>query len=331
MTTTYKDSGVDIDTANESIQRIKKHIQSTYNSNVLTDIGSFGGCFEFPTKSFNKPVLVSSTDGVGTKLKIAFLMGRHNTIGQCLVNHCVNDILTTGAIPLFFLDYFATSRLEPQVVEQVVEGLSIACKENKCALIGGETAEMPGFYQMGEYDMSGTITGVVEKDQLLSNRSVSKGDVLVGLKSSGLHTNGYSLARHVLLSHFDVDDYVDELDLALGEELLKIHRSYLSIVQPILKQPWLKAISHITGGGLVENTNRVIGDNLKLMINWESWEVPAIFKLIQNLGKVPEDDMRRAMNMGIGMVLIVDQSHVDKVTTHLSEMNEPHVVIGTIE
>ncbi|NQU67670.1 MAG: phosphoribosylformylglycinamidine cyclo-ligase [Candidatus Marinimicrobia bacterium] len=331
MTTTYKDSGVDIDTANESIQRIKKHVKSTYNSNVLTEIGSFGGCFEFPTKSYNKPVLVSSTDGVGTKLKIAFLMGKHYTIGQCLVNHCVNDILTTGAIPLFFLDYFATSRLEPQVVEQVVEGLSIACKENKCALIGGETAEMPGFYQMGEYDMSGTITGVVEKDQLLSNRSVSKGDVLVGLKSSGLHTNGYSLARHVLLSHFDVDDYVDELDLALGEELLKIHRSYLSIVQPILKQPWLKAISHITGGGLVENTNRVIGDNLKLVINWESWDVPAIFKLIQNLGKVPEDDMRRAMNMGIGMVFIVDQNHVDKVTTHLSEMNEPHVIIGNIE
>jgi len=331
LTTTYKDSGVDIDTANESIQRIKKHVKSTYNSNVLTEIGSFGGCFEFPTKSYNKPVLVSSTDGVGTKLKIAFLMGKHYTIGQCLVNHCVNDILTTGAIPLFFLDYFATSRLEPQVVEQVVEGLSIACKENKCALIGGETAEMPGFYQMGEYDMSGTITGVVEKDQLLSNRSVSKGDVLVGLKSSGLHTNGYSLARHVLLSHFDVDDYVDELDLALGEELLKIHRSYLSIVQPILKQPWLKAISHITGGGLVENTNRVIGDNLKLVINWESWDVPAIFKLIQNLGKVPEDDMRRAMNMGIGMVFIVDQNHVDKVTTHLSEMNEPHVIIGNIE
>ncbi|MFQ6610299.1 MAG: phosphoribosylformylglycinamidine cyclo-ligase [Fidelibacterota bacterium] len=330
MATTYKDSGVDIDAANKSLGQIKKHIQSTFNSHVLTDIGSFGGCYEFPANSYENPILVSSTDGVGTKLKISFLMKKHDTIGQCLVNHCVNDILTTGAKPLFFLDYYATSRLESEVIEQVVKGLSIACKENNCALIGGETAEMPGFYQMDEYDMSGTVIGVVEKEQLISNRKIIKGDVLIGLKSTGLHTNGYSLARKVLLSHFDVDDYVDELDLTLGEELLKIHRSYLHVVEPILKERWLKGISHITGGGLIENTARIIGEKFMLNINWNKWEIPPIFNLIQNLGKVPIEDMRRTMNMGIGLVLVVSESHVDDLTSYLADVNEPYFFLGEV-
>jgi len=330
VTTTYKDSGVDIESANTSINLIKRHIRSTFNSNVLTDIGSFGGCFEFPAASYNNPVLVSSTDGVGTKLKIAFLMGKHNTIGQCLVNHCVNDILTTGAIPLFFLDYFATSKLDSAILEQVVEGLSAACRENACALIGGETAEMPGFYQINEYDMSGTIIGVVEKDRLLSARTVSEGDILFGLHSSGLHTNGYSLARLVLLSHFDVDDYVDELKITLGEELLKIHRSYLSIVKPLLDRPWLTGISHITGGGLLDNTNRIISKNQTLHILWDSWDPPAVFKLIQNLGHVPIEDMRRTMNMGIGLVLIVKKGFEPEMSSYLSENGEPFTIIGSI-
>ena len=327
---TYKESGVDIDAGNQAVQRIKRHIKKTFTSNVLTDIGGFGGCFQFPQNKYKNPVLVSSADGVGTKLKIAFLANRHDTIGQCLVNHCVNDILAVGAKPLFFLDYYAAGKLDIDIFEQVVEGLSKACSENNCALIGGETAEMPDFYQIGDYDISGTIIGVVDKDQMLANRSASKGDILIGLPSTGLHTNGYSLARKVLLDHYSVDDHLDSIGKTVGEALLSIHKSYLNIISPILSNMDLVAISHITGGGIVENTIRVIEGDKKICINWSAWERPPIFNLIQKLGNVPEDDMRRSMNLGIGMILIVKPDGLTLIEKHLDNLGEPYIHLGNI-
>ncbi|MBT3250239.1 MAG: phosphoribosylformylglycinamidine cyclo-ligase [Candidatus Marinimicrobia bacterium] len=327
---TYKDSGVDIEAGNRSVEIIKKKVKSTFTPNVLTNIGSFGGCFEFPKDEYDNPVLVSSADGVGTKLKIAFKSNRHNTIGQCLVNHCVNDILTTGAEPLFFLDYFATSKLNNDVLSEVITGLATACRENNCALIGGETAEMPGFYGFNEYDMSGTIVGVVDKNNMMSNRAINTGDILIGLPSTGLHTNGYSLARNVLLNRFDLDDYIDELDCLLYEELLKIHRSYLPVVRDILKKEWLTGISHITGGGIEGNTNRILDDNSKLDITWNAWDTPPIFSLIQKLGNVPLDDMREATNMGIGLILIIKSEGLSELTEFLNKNNEKFVEMGKI-
>ena len=223
--TTYKEAGVDIDAGTEAVSRIKKHVRSTFSNNVLTDLGGVGGCIQFPQDKYKAPVLVSSADGVGTKLKLAFLTNRHDTIGQCLVNHCTNDILAVGARPLFFLDYFAAGKLDVDVFEEVVSGLAKACKENDCALIGGETAEMPDFYKPGDYDISGTIIGVAEKDEMMPNRGVNSGDILVGLPSTGLHTNGYSLARKVLLDHYDCSDFVESLGTTVGEALLAIHKS----------------------------------------------------------------------------------------------------------
>ncbi|MDP6134231.1 MAG: phosphoribosylformylglycinamidine cyclo-ligase, partial [Candidatus Marinimicrobia bacterium] len=296
--TTYKEAGVDIDAGTEAVSRIKKHVRSTFNSNVLTDLGGFGGCFQFPQDRYKAPVLVSSADGVGTKLKLAFLTGRHDTIGQCLVNHCTNDILAVGARPLFFLDYFAAGKLEVDVFEEVVSGLAKACRENDCALIGGETAEMPDFYKIGDYDISGTIIGVAEKDEMMPNRGVNSGDILIGLPSTGLHTNGYSLARKVLLDHYDCSDFVESLGSTVGDALLAIHKSYLPAMDGILHENWLVGISHITGGGIVDNTKRILGEGQDLEIDWNCWERPPIFKLIQELGNVPEDDMRHSMNLG---------------------------------
>ena len=327
---TYKDSGVDIEAGNKSVEIIRKKVKSTFTPNVLTNIGSFGGCFEFPKDQYDQPVLVSSADGVGTKLKIAFKSNRHSTIGQCLVNHCVNDILTTGAVPLFFLDYFATSKLNNEVLSEVITGLATACQENNCALIGGETAEMPGFYGLNEYDMSGTIVGVVDKKDMMSNRAINAGDILIGLPSSGLHTNGYSLARNVLLNRFDLDDYIDELDCLLHEELLKIHRSYLPVVRDILKKEWLTGISHITGGGIEGNTNRILDGNCKLDIKWSAWDIPPIFSLIQKLGNVPLDDMREATNMGIGLILIIKYEGLSELTEFLNKHNENFIEMGKI-
>ena len=278
--TTYKDAGVDIDVANEGLKRIKKHVSSTFNKYTLSDIGSFGGCFNLPVDKYKNPVLVSSVDGVGTKLLIAALSGKHDTIGQCLVNHCVNDILVIGAKPLFFLDYFAAGKLNNDILENVIKGFSQACGENSCVLIGGETAEMPGFYDDNKYDVSGTIVGVVDRDEMMPNRRVESGDLLVGLKSTGLHTNGYSLARKVLFDYYEIGEYVAEIDSTIENELLKIHKSYFPLVEGILKNKWLKSISHITGGGIVENTLRVIDDNCDININWNTWEMNNIFKLI---------------------------------------------------
>ena len=291
--TTYKEAGVDIDLANKAVVKIKDLVKGTFNENTLTDIGGFGGCYLFPKDRYENPVLVSSSDGVGTKLKIAFLSGTHNTIGQCLVNHCTNDILAVGARPLFFLDYFATGKLSIDTVEQVVEGLATACKENSTVLIGGETAEMPDFYQEGEYDISGTIIGLVDKKYMMPMRSTNKGDILVRLPSTGLHTNGYSLARKVLLERYHVDRYFEELDMTLAESLLAVHKSYLPTLDSILEKDWLHGISHITGGGMVENTHRIIDKGQDIDVNWDAREWPEIFNMIQRYGEVPIDDMRR--------------------------------------
>ena len=328
--TTYKEAGVDIDAGTEAISRIKKHVRSTFNANVLTDLGGFGGCFQFPREKYDDPVLISSADGVGTKLKLAFLTNRHNTIGQCLVNHCVDDILAVGARPLFFLDYFAVGKLNIDIFEKVVSGLSKACKENDCALIGGETAEMPDFYSPGDYDISGTIVGVAEKSQMMPNRKINKGDLLIGLPSTGLHTNGYSLARKVLLEKYDVNDHVDDLGMKVGDSLLSIHKSYLPILNTVLDEDWLVGISHITGGGIVENTRRILDVNQKLVIDWDSWERPAIFSLIQDLGNVPEDDLRQSMNLGIGMILIIKPDGFSHLKTHLATQGEAYFKIGNI-
>ena len=329
--TTYKEAGVDIDAGTEAVSRIKKHVHSTFSKNVLTDLGGFGGCFQFPQDQYKEPVLVSSSDGVGTKLKLAFITNRHDTIGQCLVNHCTNDILAVGARPLFFLDYFAAGKLDVDVFEEVVTGLAKACRENDCALIGGETAEMPDFYKPGDYDISGTIVGVAEKDEMMPNRGVNEGDLLIGLPSTGLHTNGYSLARKVLLEHYDSDDFVESLGATIGEALLAIHKSYLPVIDGVLHEEWLVGISHITGGGIVDNTRRILDDNQDLDINWNSWERPSIFNLIQELGNVPEDDMRHSMNLGIGMILIVKKEGLSTLQTHLASKGETYIQLGTVK
>ncbi len=329
--TTYKEAGVDIQAGSEAVNRIKKHVKSTFGNNVLTDLGGFGGCFNFPKDDYDEPVLVSSADGVGTKLKIAFLTNKHNTIGQCLVNHCTNDILAVGARPLFFLDYFAAGKLDVDTFEEVVLGLSKACKENNCALIGGETAEMPDFYKPGDYDISGTIIGVAEKSNMMPNRKISSGDILIGLPSTGLHTNGYSLARKVLLEYYECNEYIDELGMTVGDALLKIHKSYLPIVEGILNENWLVGISHITGGGIVENTSRILDENQKIQIDWNSWSRPKIFDLIQNLGSVPEDDMRQSMNLGIGLILVIRPEGLIALESHLKLLDESFFNIGIVD
>ena len=328
--TTYKEAGVDIEAADKAVDNIKGFVKKTFNSNVLTNLGSFGACYKFPKKDYDSPILVSSADGVGTKLKIAFLSKNHKTIGQCLINHCVNDILVMGARPLFFLDYYATGKLENDVFEEVVSGLSKACIENNCALIGGETAEMPGFYGEDEYDLCGTIIGVVDEKNLLSKRKVENQDILIGLPSTGLHTNGYSLARKVLLDKYDIDENIESLGSSLSEALLAIHESYLPIMDKILDKNWLVGLSHITGGGLVSNTNRIIDQNQKLDIDWSKWEWPSIFKLIQESGNVPTEDMKKSFNLGIGMVMVVKKNYLKDAETYLQSQNQDYHIIGKV-
>ncbi|MBL7067706.1 MAG: phosphoribosylformylglycinamidine cyclo-ligase [Candidatus Marinimicrobia bacterium] len=329
MKISYKDSGVDIDAGIEAVKKIKDIVKETFVPNVLTDIGAFGGCFEFPVRQYKRPVLVSSADGVGTKLIVANMMNRHDTIGQCLVNHCVNDILTTGAQPLFFLDYIGLGKLRPDVVVNIVRGLVIACKENSCSLVGGEMAEMPGIYQNKEFDLVGTIVGVVEREQMLP-RNIQAGDVLIGLWSSGLHTNGYSLARNVLLKHHKVDDYIEELGAVLGDVLLKIHRSYLPIIKPFLGNTDLHGISHITGGGIEGNTSRILPDGMKLEVDWDAWKWLPIFSYIQSRGDIATEEMRRVFNLGIGLILIVEKNAVGYFVELLKKSREYPVVLGLI-
>ncbi len=323
MSITYKDSGVDISKGDETVEMIKPLVK-----NVLSNIGLFGGFYELDFKSYEQPVLVASTDGVGTKLKIAFATGIHHTVGQCLVNHCINDILACGAKPLFFLDYFATGKLEPSVAVEVIRGFTIACKENDVALIGGETAEMPSLYSEGEYDISGTIVGVVDKNKIINGSKIEKGDIMVGLSSSGLHTNGYSLARVALFPKYNIDTYFDELGTTLGEALLKIHKSYFKTIYSLIEEDKINGISHITGGGIEGNTKRILNNDLKMNINWNSWQWPPIFNIIQQAGNISEDEMRKAFNLGIGLILIINPENYNLIIETTKEHNP--VVIGEI-
>jgi phosphoribosylformylglycinamidine cyclo-ligase len=315
----YKASGVDIDAGNETVRRIRGLARSTFTPNVLSDIGSFGGLFRFTTGSFRDPVLVSSADGVGTKLRVAFLAGKHDTVGVDLVNHCVNDILVQGAEPLFFLDYFGTGRLSPAVAESVVTGMARACRENGCALLGGETAEMPGFYADGEYDIAGFIVGVVERSRLITGETITPGDVLIGIPSTGLHTNGYSLARRIAFEHLGltVDSYVPELGRSVGDALLEPHRSYLTLVKPMLGSDVMKGMAHITGGGITENLPRILPAGTAARIRTSSWTVPPVFTWLQKSGQVPVSDMMRTFNMGIGLIVTVAADHADQVRAAL--------------
>lgn len=328
MSKTYKDAGVDIHAGDELVKQIKPFVKATHNKNVLANIGLFGGFYEADFGDITKPVLVSSVDGVGTKLRIAFMTGIHHTVGQCLVNHCVNDILCCGAKPLFFLDYFATGKLEPEVAVKVIEGFAIACKENGVALIGGETAEMPSIYHDGEYDMSGTIVGVVSRDRVIDGSKIEAGNVLIGLESNGLHTNGYSLARNIFFPKYTHDKYFDELGETLGESLLRVHRSYLHDVQKLLELDLINGISHITGGGIVGNTMRIVPEGLELSIDWKSWEMPPIFKLMQREGKVSDEEMRHVFNLGIGMILVADKQSANKILEMTASLKP--LVIGEV-
>lgn len=325
---TYKSSGVDIAAGDEAVSRIKPLVRSTFTPGVISDIGLFGGLFDGRFPEYEHPVLVASTDGVGTKLKVAFMTGCHNTVGHDLVNHCTNDILACGAVPLFFLDYFASGKLDPLVVEQVVAGLAAGCRENACALLGGETAEMPSMYADGEYDIAGTIVGVVDKSRILRPENVAVGDILIGLPSSGLHTNGYSLARAALFPRYSPDFYLESNGTTLGEALLAIHRSYLSAIQPLLRDNLVAALSHITGGGIVGNTKRVLPAGTELEIFWNAWELPPIFQFIQQAGGTPEQDMREAFNLGIGIIIVAREENVQEITTRLAY--EQPVVVGRV-
>jgi phosphoribosylformylglycinamidine cyclo-ligase len=329
----YKSSGVDIDAGNETVRRIKRLAKATFTPGVLSDIGSFGGLFKLDTAAFTEPVLVSSADGVGTKLKVAFMTNRHRTIGADLVNHCVNDILVQGATPLFFLDYLATGRLSPDVAEQIVDGLARACTDNGCALLGGETAEMPGFYADGEYDVAGFIVGAVDRAHIIDGRSIAVGDVLIGLPSSGLHTNGYSLARKIAFDELKltVDTHLPELGETIGEAFLRQHRSYLRVIRPLLGRGLIKGMAHITGGGITDNLPRVLPAGTAARVERASWRVPAIFRWLGEAGRVPEYDLRRALNMGIGMILVVSPKDVDAVKRDLLNAGEANsAVIGDI-
>jgi phosphoribosylformylglycinamidine cyclo-ligase len=326
---TYNDSGVDIKAGEELVDSIKDIVSSTFNKNVLRNIGAFGGFYEVPS-GYKNPVLVSSVDGVGTKLKIAFLADKHDTVGQCLVNHCVNDILVCGAKPLYFMDYFATGKLKKDVGFDIIKGFTVACRENECALIGGETAEMPGFYPENEYDISGTIVGIVDKMDIIDGSSIQKGDVLIGLASNGLHTNGYSLARNVLLKKYNVNSYIDELGMTLAEELLKVHKSYYHQIKRLSNVTKIRGLSHITGGGLIGNTMRVIPEGLALDVDWASWEEPAVFNLIRKEGNVPEEDMRSAFNLGIGLVVIVSEQDAEVSLEELTKAGEQPLIIGKV-
>ena len=316
----YKAAGVDIDAGNETVRRIRGLARSTFTSGVLSDIGSFGGLFRLEPGRYREPVLVASADGVGTKLKVAFLARRHDTIGADLVNHCVNDILVQGADPLFFLDYLATGQLSPKVAESIVGGIAAACRANGCALLGGETAEMPGFYGEGEYDVAGFVVGAVDRSRLITGRTIAIGDLLVGVPSSGMHTNGYSLARRVIFERLrlDVSSYVAELSGTVGDALLEPHRSYLPMIQPLLDAGRIKGMAHITGGGITDNLPRVLPHGTAALIDRSAWTVPPIFTWLQRSGSIPEDDMLRTFNMGIGLIIVTGRGHAEPLIDELA-------------
>ena len=329
---TYADAGVDIDRANRTKKRIKYLAHKTFTRSVLSEIGGFGGLFAVDKAKWVDPILVSSVDGVGTKLRIAFEMDVHHTIGADLVNYCVNDIAVQGATPLFFMDYLATGKLEPEIAEKVVEGLAEACKHNGCALIGGETAEMPGFYADGEYDLAGFIVGAVERERIINGKTVEVGDVILGLASNGLHTNGYSLARKLLfeVGKYTLDSYVNELKGKVGNELLRTHKSYWPAIKRLVDGECVSAMAHITGGGITENLPRVLPRGVAAVIEMGSWQVPPIFEHLQQLGNVPQEEMLRTFNMGIGMLLVVPSKKFKKAQTVLERAGEKAFTVGRI-
>jgi phosphoribosylformylglycinamidine cyclo-ligase len=322
-TITYQDAGVSIDEADRAVSLIRKHARGTFTRSVLTDIGSFGGGYLL--SGWKNPVLVSSADGVGTKVKIAFLTGRHNTIGEDLVNHCVNDIAVQGAVPLFFLDYFAVGKLDAGVAGQVIEGVARGCRGNGCALIGGETAEMPGLYQEGEYDLAGFIVGAVERKQMLTGAGIRAGDVLLGLPSNGLHTNGYSLARKLLF-----ETARRPLTDALAEELLKVHRSYLNPIRALIDARMLKGAAHITGGGITDNTPRILPAGLGARVDISSWTIPPFFEELRAIGNLDLADYRRTFNLGVGMILVIGKRNLGKARALLSSLGEACFQMGEV-
>ena len=330
----YKKSGVDIEAGDEAVRRIRDLAEATFTPNVLSNIGAFGGLFHFDSSKYRDPVLVASADGVGTKLRVALLANRYDTVGVDLVNHCVNDILVQGAEPLFFLDYLATGRLTPETTITVVQGMAAACQDNRCVLLGGETAEMPSFYRDQDYDLAGFIVGVVERDRIINGKRITPGDKLIGLPSSGLHTNGFSLARQILFDTLEltVASSVPELGRTIGEVLLEPHRSYLKSLGPLFVRDAIKGLAHITGGGLTDNLPRILPDGTSAVVRRDAWTIPHIFHFLQEAGEVSESEMYRTFNMGIGMVAVCDGHSSDEVIAALHDEDETEAkIIGSIE
>lgn len=327
----YQAAGVDLEAAERAKESLKALVARTRDANTLSEMGLFGGLYAVP-ENLRHPVLVSSADGVGTKLKLAFLTGRHGTVGQDLVNHCVNDILVQGALPLFFLDYLATGRMEEGVVTEVVRGVAQACLENGCALLGGETAEMPDFYDQGEYDLAGFIVGAVERADILDGSGIQAGDSLVALASNGLHTNGYSLARKIVFQamKLEVGDILPETGRTVADALMAVHRSYLPALRPLLKDRGIRGLAHITGGGIPGNLPRILPEGLGARIHRDSWEVPAVFRSLQAGGRVDEMEMFRVFNMGVGMIVVASGERAKEISNQLASAGETSWILGEV-
>lgn len=332
MSITYKKAGVDIDEADRFVSMISPMVKKTFRKEVLTEIGLFAGLFKLNTKRYKEPVLVSGTDGVGTKLKIAFEADKHDTVGIDLVAMCVNDILTLGAEPLFFLDYFATGKLDAERASQVIKGIVEGCRQSGCALIGGETAELPGFYKKNEYDLAGFAVGVVDKKEIIDGSSIKEGDVLIGVASSGLHSNGFSLVRKVLfdIGKLKLDQYIPELNCILADELLKPTEIYVKAYFALKDKVKVKGMAHITGGGIPGNLSRILPQNITAVVDKNSWSVPAIFQLIKNIGKISESEMFKVFNMGIGYIFVVEQSEIKKSLSILNKEGYKSYIIGKV-
>ena len=328
----YRDAGVDLEAAERAKERLKELVARTRDENTLSEMGLFGGLYSVP-EGVRQPVLVTSADGVGTKLKVAFRSGIHDTVGQDLVNHCVNDILVQGARPLFFLDYLATGHMEEEVVSSVVSGVARACLENRCALLGGETAEMPDFYSRGEYDLAGFIVGIVERDRILDGSRVASGDVLVALASSGLHTNGYTLARKIVFDRMELrtDDLFPGTEETVADVLLRVHRSYLPALEPVLADEGIRALAHVTGGGLPGNLPRVLPDGLGAVVDRSTWRVPTVFRTLARGGDVEPEEMYRAFNMGVGMIAVTAPERAPGLVEELGHRDVEAWVAGEIE
>ncbi len=329
---TYENAGVSREVSENAKDSIKAFAKTTHSKNVLKEIGLFSGFYDLDFKKYKRPILVSSIDGVGTKVKIAQMMGVYDSIGRDLVNHCVNDIMVCGAEPLFFMDYLAADKLHVKVIEEIVKGISDACKDAGCALLGGETAEMPGVYAPDNFDVAGSIVGVVEFDKIIDGSQIKAGDCLIGVASNGLHTNGYSLVRRVFFenSDYSVTMRLDETRSTLGEELLRIHRSYQRLIEKIKNSDGLHGIAHITGGGIVDNTSRLLRDGLELQVDWSTWEMQAIFKIIQREGNIPDAEMRKVFNLGVGLVLVVNTDSIESILNDCKTASEQAFVIGSV-